>query len=69
MEKERTYSELCRLIRGTFGTQKAFAAALNMHPTALSARLSGKTQWKHDEVVRACQALKVTLADASEYFF
>ena len=69
MEKEREVSKLARMIKGEYGTQKAFARALNMSTSALSSRLCGRTAWKHDEVARACKLLHVSLLDASEYFF
>ena len=69
MKNDREVSALARMIRGDYGTQKAFAYALNMSVSALSSRLCGRTAWKHDEVVRACKLLHVSLTDASEYFF
>ncbi len=63
------YSKLRGAIREKFGSQEAFAAALEMSAASVSAKLNGRTEWQSDEIVKACQLLGVPLAQAWEYFF
>lgn len=44
-------------IREKYGTQEAFAAALGMHPTTLSCKLLGKTDWTRQEMEDVCRLL------------
>lgn len=68
METMDRYAPLCNEIRKKFRTMRAFSAALNMHPSTLSAKVNGGSQWTFDEVARACQILGIPLAEASLYF-
>lgn len=63
------YSNLIGEIRKKFSRQADFATAVGMHPASLSAKLNGKTEWKSDEIVAACDVLGIPLCDAPEYFF
>ena len=63
------YSNLIGEIRKKFSRQADFATAIGMHPASLSAKLNGKTEWKSDEIVAACDVLGISLCDAPEYFF
>lgn len=62
-----------RRIRGKitelYGTQMAFAKALGMSYTALNQRLSGKLEWKTQEIVLACKMLGIPLSEVYLYFF
>ena len=62
-------SKLRGRIREKFGTQEAFAEAMNMSHTTLSAKLNGKTDWKRQEIENACRLLGVSAADIPLYFF
>lgn len=68
MESFDRYAPLCNEIRKKFRTMKAFAAAIGMHPSTLSAKLNGKTQWAFWEVAKSCEVLGIPLADAPAYF-
>lgn len=69
MEKQNKFAKLRGAIRTKYRTQRAFAEVLNLHPSTLSSKLNGCTQWSYNEVVTACKALDVPLTEASEYFF
>ena len=52
-----------------YGTQAAFAKSLEMDPSSLSGKLTGKTEWTRIEIEKACGLLGVPLAEAYLYFF
>lgn len=56
-------------IREVYGTESAFAAAIGMRPPVLSRCLTGRRQWRGEEIAAACYALGIPLADASLYNF
>lgn len=62
------YAPLCNAIRNKFRTQTSFAHAIGMHPSTLSSKLNGKTQWSFSEVAKTCEVLGIPLADAPDYF-
>lgn len=62
-------SKLRGRIREKFGTQEAFAEAVGMSHTTLSAKLNGKTDWKRQEIEDACRLLDISAADIPLYFF
>lgn len=63
------YKELRGKIRGKFGTQEAFAQALDMDPASLSKKLNNKSDWTRAEIDRACTLLGIPLEEAVLYFF
>ena len=69
MNNNDKYAELRGLIRSKFKTEGAFAKAIFMHPSTLSSKLNGRSEWSYNEVVTTCKALDIALADASAYFF
>lgn len=64
-----SYSKLRGKIREVFGTQEAFAAAMNMNTATLSGKLNGKTDWTRVEMEQACSLLGVSMMDMHAYFF
>lgn len=64
-----SYPKLRGAIREKFGTQEAFAKALGMHPTTLSAKLSGKTDWSRQEIEDASRLLELPGENIHAYFF
>jgi hypothetical protein len=64
-----SYSKLRGRIREKFGTQDAFAKALEMNPASLSSKLTSKTEWTRIEIEKACILLEIPLAEAHLYFF
>lgn len=63
------YAKLRGEIRAKYGTNKAFAVAMNMSYATLSAKLNGKTEWTVPEMALACKLLGIPLERAHEYFF
>ena len=64
-----SYSKLRGKIREVFGTQEAFAKAMGMNSATLSSKLNGNTDWKREEVEKACFILNIGLAEMHTYFF
>lgn len=64
-----SYPKLRGAIREKFGTQEAFAKALGMSDTTLSGKLTGKTEWKRQEIEDACRLLEIPITEAHAYFF
>ena len=62
------YRKLRGLIREKFGTQAAFAAAIGMAHTTLSAKLNGKTDWARAEIELACRLLGISAEDIPAFF-
>ena len=63
------YAKLRGAIREIFKRQEEFARAMNMHPTTLSKKLSGLTDWTREEMERACQLLGIPAEQIHIYFF
>ncbi len=63
------YSNLVGEIKKKYSRRADFAVAIGMHPSSLSAKLNGKTEWQSVEIVRACEVLGIPLAEAPDYFF
>lgn len=63
------FSKLYGKIREVYGTQEAFAVAIGMHRATLNLRLTGKVDWKINEVVKACELLHIPANEAHLYFF
>lgn len=64
-----SYAKLRGKIKEVFGTQGAFAKAMEMNTVSLSQRLSGKLDWKTPEIAKACELLGIPLSENAEYFF
>lgn len=64
-----SYPKLRGKIREKYGTQEAFAAAMDKAPGTLSAKLTGKVEWTRQEIEDVCRLLDIPLIQAHEYFF
>lgn len=64
-----SFSKLRGRIREIFGTQEAFAVAMDMSPGTLSCKLTGKTEWTKSEIEKACNLLEIPVENIHEYFF
>lgn len=63
------YAKLRGKIREVFGTQDAFAAAMEMDRSTLSLKLNGKSDWTLPEIDKSCALLYIPVADVYKYFF
>jgi hypothetical protein len=63
------YSKLNGRIVEVFGTQKAFAEAMNLSERTISLKLNSKIYFNQDEIVLGVQLLKLTVNDIPDYFF
>lgn len=64
-----SYSKLRGKIREVFGTQDAFAKAMEMDCSTLSLKLNNKSEWTHGEIAKACMLLGISIEDVHLYFF
>ncbi len=64
-----SYAKLRGRIREKFGTQEAFADAMNLSKSALSMRLNDKIKWNLEEVRTACELLSIDDSEVCAYFF
>lgn len=56
-------------IKELFGSEKAFAEAMGIAPSNLSARLNGKIQWGAVEIKRVSDLLYIPDGEVVAYFF
>lgn len=68
MSKQK-YALLRGAIRAKFGTQEAFAQAMNMRISTLSAKLNDRSEWTKSQMKRACELLEIPITEAHLYFF
>ena len=64
-----SYNKLKGRIKEVFGNQCDFAAAMDMNPASLSAKLNNKAPWKREEIEKACMLLHIPLDQVHLYFF
>ena len=63
------YSKLKGRIREIFDTQSAFAEAMGMSTTSLSAKLNNKIEFGQKEIDKASDLLKIKKEEIPIYFF
>lgn len=63
------YSKLRGRIVEKYGSQAAFADAIDMSISTLNLKLNNKSEWSTTEIVEACKLLDVELIDTYSYFF
>ena len=66
---EKDYQELCMKIRGKYLRIEDFATDLGISVTTLNSKLTGKTDWKREEMVKAAEMLDMTPDEILHYFF
>lgn len=66
---QRPFLKLRALILEKFGTHGAFALALGVSKSTLSAKLNGRVDWQGPEIAKACALLGIPLSQAYEYDF
>lgn len=67
--KTECFAALRGLIKEKFGTQGAFAVAMDMDESTLSKKLCGHVEWTRDEMEQACKLLGKTMHDVTPLFF
>ena len=65
----RTYGKLREKIKKVFGTEGAFATALNRDRSTVSKKLNGIVPWDQAEIEESCRLLGIPLENIPEYFF
>ena len=50
-------------------TENELARAINLSPSSLSCRLSGKVDWTLPEMRAVCDVLDIELSEVGTYFF
>lgn len=63
------YRKLCGRIVEKYHTQVAFASAMKISERTLSAKLTGKRDWKQADIFMACKLLDIPQQEISTYFF
>lgn len=63
------YTKLERLIKEKFYTKERFADKMGIGRTALFSKLTGKTQFKQSEMIKAMELLGFKKEELSAYFF
>lgn len=63
------FKKLQGKIKEVFETQGAFAAAMGLSETTITAKLKGRIDWKRSEIRKACELLDIPLAELVDYFF
>jgi len=63
------YSKLRGKIREIFKTQSAFAEAMGMSTTSLSAKLNNNVEFSQKEIDKAMKLLQISQEEIPAYFF
>ena len=63
------YRKLIGRIIEKYGTRKAFAEAVGISENSMSLKLSGKTGFTRDEMVRWGDLLNIDVSEFGDYFF
>lgn len=64
-----SYQKLIGKIVEVFGVRSAFADAMKIDASSLSAKLNNKSPWKREEIERACELLHIPIDEVHLYFF
>lgn len=64
-----SYDKLKGKIREVFGSQSAFADAMDKDNSTISLKLNGKSEWNRAEIEKACHLLKIDISEVPAYFF
>lgn len=66
---EMDYSKLRGRIRERFGTEQAFAEAMEKTISQISLLLNGKAVWRQVDIKKSCDILGIAESDIGQYFF
>lgn len=67
--RKKKYALLRGAISAKYGTQEAFAVAMGMRISTLSAKLNGRSEWTKSQIILACELLNIPITEAHLYFF
>lgn len=67
--RENHFPKLRGRIVEIYGKTMLFEKDMEMNHVTLSNKLTGKTDWKREEMIRACELLQIPLTEAYLYFF
>lgn len=63
------YSRLLGKIVEKYHSRDAFGKMMGWHPATTSYKLTGKSEWKQGEVLKACGLLGILIEEIPVYFF
>lgn len=63
------YRKLRGRIKEVCGTQNSFSKELGIGRVSLSQRLNNQMEFSQDEMIRACEILKIEKEEIPAYFF
>lgn len=63
------YAKLRGRIVEKFGTQDAFREQIGISKTAMSNKMTGKTGFSQNDIIKWCELLSIDMQNVSEYFF
>ncbi len=63
------YNKLRGRIVEIFGSQSRFAEAIGQSEQTITAKLSGKSSFTQDNIIKWCEALDIDQNDIGNYFF
>lgn len=69
MEETKKYPKLRGSIREHFGTQTAFAKAIDRSACSVSLKLGGKAEWTAEDIRKSCEVLEIPPEQIPKYFF
>lgn len=64
-----TYNKLRGKIIEKFTTQGVFAEKIGLSETSVSNKMTGKSGFNQEDIVKWCEALEIPLDEAGQYFF
>lgn len=69
VQKNFQYAKLRGKIVEVYGSHYKFAEALKISENSLSKKLTGKTQFRQDDIQKWCRLLGISVDEAGLYFF
>lgn len=63
------YAKLRGRIVEKYGTQDEFRKKIGISKTAMSKKMTGKTGFSQNDIVKWCELLSIDLQNVSDYFF
>ena len=64
-----TYNKLRGRIIEKYTTQGVFAEKIGLSETSVSNKMTGKSGFNQEDIVKWCETLEIPLDEAGQYFF